>query len=418
MDDDWGPNGKPTISDMIGMLSNSHVTDDAAAWLMTLANELEDMTSTTRAAFASAHGDRGFSAVLSAIEDFGFGGSNQPEPATIDGKDAVTSDVVATLGCGLLFLATASFSRADMLEAAKYKQAAVEAGAFTTLVDLLRAWPQNVDVIDATMHAIDSLTEGGAPDAQGRKLAALECQALPAVLDALNAHKDELQVQEYGLGTLARLVGLDEAHRQQLADAGDEQSVMKEAAVSQLPREIGFQGGAIELARNALRLHAVEDPNIAVHAITVLANLAMGSDAGAPARKEAARAALPEVRAAVQANPAVKRAASHLIMNLSATFKGPNEQDPEVTRAHHLLHRETHTQLDASGNVDLVHKGDNVVYDAEKGVAANKPKSTISFTVVPSFINSNFTSKVEYDKWVSSMNGEEITAGGSVAVVV
>ena len=95
-----------------------------------------------------------------------------------------------------------------------------------------------------------------------------------------------------------------------------------------------------------------------------------------------------------------------------------NDVAKTVTRAHHLLHRETHTQLDASGNVDLVHKGDNVVYDAEKGVAANKPKSTISFTVVPSFINSNFTSKVEYDKWVASMNGEEITAGGSVGMVV
>lgn len=327
----WGPRGRPTVTQQVRLLERAKSTGEAAGLLHALVGELDDDPS-QRAEFIDAGG---LSKLVQALEDFGFEMVDEGDDDELRAlAEGITPDECAVWACALLHMATSADSQADYAMVEPWKLAAVEAGAaldgrtctFAVLVSVLRAWPDESRVQNATMHAIDSLASGGTPEAMDRKLKALEAQALPAVLDGLRTHRGVLEVQEYGLGALARLVNLDEAHRTRLTDAGDEISVIAVTAASILPRKIAFDAGAIELAREALRLHASADVAVAAQAITVLTNLAMGPDDGAPARKAAARAAmLSEVHAALQAHPGdghLHDVSASLVRNLTSTFGG------------------------------------------------------------------------------------------------
>ena len=327
MEDDWGPRGKPTIADAVRMLAGASDVEEACGFLQFLTHELEGNSEEGGRALLAATTERpanGVAEVIKAMDDFG----HPPAEDEAQAFNGITSDMCATLGCVVLFLATRSHSASEAASVEPTKDAAVDADAFYVLEELLREYPQNMDVLDAALHVLDSLTEGATPTGHARKLKALEAGALPTVVDTLHAHRTCFQVQEYGLGALARLVGIDEAYREQLTDAGDAMSVIAPSLVCVCPRQLAFDAGAMELARSALQLHGSTSCEVACQAVTVLANLAMGPDDGAVSRKAAAQSAMLDVEAAVHAWPTsanLHTVVRHLQRNLHALFTvGPN----------------------------------------------------------------------------------------------
>lgn len=309
MEDGWGPRGKPTISDAVHEVACASNLGEATAFLNHLTNELDGGAGyALRAEFLAADG---FKQVVRAMDDFGF---PDEDGSAID-DDGITSDVCATLGCIIIYLTTNCASAAEEAHAGPLKQAAVDAGALPMLEELMQAWAESEDVVDAALHAVDSLTEGGSGSsaAHGRKLAALEAGLLPAVLRGLRRHTSS-KVQEFGLGALARLVGIDEAHRSTLLPDDAESVTALQPMASSHPRQVAFESGAVELARAAIGSHAATSRGRDAHddaqglqvvrqAATVLANLAMGPDENAPARKAAVRRVMPEVLRAMERWP-------------------------------------------------------------------------------------------------------------------
>lgn len=417
---DWGSRGKPTIADAVLMLAASPDVEETNAWLQFIMKELEPNSVQGGRALLAAETARpanGIAEVIKAMDDFGHPPSDED-----DARYGTTNDskLCATLGCIVLFLATRSHSPSESELVEPTKQAAVDAvggNLFDILVELLRDYPQSVDVLDPVLHVLDSVTEGATAAAHERKLYALEAGALPAVVETLQAHRGCLEVQEYGLGSLARLVGIDEAYREQLTDAGDATSVTEASlVVSVYPRAVAFDAGAIELARSALRLHSTATSEVrcgfhigelvACQALTVLANLAMGTDDGARARKQAAQAAMPEVEAALRAWPAstsLRTTALHLQRNLHAVFPAGRNGTQSIVHASGVTE-----EFVVSGPKNEPERGGATDQATPLPRATSVTASTGSSIAAtplarpPAFIDTPFPSRKEYDAWVAA----------------